>query len=524
MVVAKLMMRAAVAANKAALLGPKQQQWRGVVSSIKPQVADYDLVVIGSGPSATQCAIESAKQGKRVAIVDKKTSVGGVCVHTGTIPSKTFREAVLHLSGYRHHGFYGKSYSMKTVTIDDILYRVKRVVNSEVDVIKAQLKAARVEYIPGFARFENDHEISIVRDPETGESQEAGEITNTVSRLRADKFLIACGTRPAHNPNVPIDGKVIFDSDQILSGDIRDLPRSLIVVGAGVIGIEYASMLNVIPGHSVTVIDARPEILSFCDNEIISNLTYEMRSKGARFLLGETINRVEKTGNGVTVYLNSGKVTSADAMLYTVGRQASTDGLNLEAVNLSRNPRGLLNVNKSYQTGQPHIYAVGDCIGAPSLASTSMEQGRLAACHMWDQEEQLVTSQLENGNYPYGIYTIPEISMVGKTEQQLTKEGVNFEIGIAKYSELAKGQMSGSTAGGMLKILFDPTTLKLFGVHAIGEGATEIIHIGQVAIAMGCSVTYFRDAVFNYPTLAEAYRVAALNGLGRLSRGMDTGE
>ncbi|KAF1319885.1 Pyridine nucleotide-disulfide oxidoreductase, partial [Globisporangium splendens] len=529
-------MRAAVAANKAALLNSKQQQWRGVVSSIKPQVANYDLVVIGSGPSATQCAIESSKQGKRVAIVDKKTSVGGVCVHTGTIPSKTFREAVLHLSGYRHHGFYGKSYSMKAVTIDDILYRVKRVVNSEVDVIKAQLKAARVEYIPGFARFENEHEISIVRDPETSESQDVGEVTNTVSRLRADKFLIACGTRPAHNPNVPIDGKVIFDSDQILSGDIRDLPRSLIVVGAGVIGIEYASMLNVIPGHSVTVIDARPEfsnarcficdlqILSFCDNEIISNLTYEMRSKGARFLLGETIKRVEKTDAGVTVYLNSGKVTSADALLYTVGRQASTDGLNLEAVNLSRNPRGLLNVNKSYQTGQPNIYAVGDCIGAPSLASTSMEQGRLAACHMWDQEKQHVTSQLENGNYPYGIYTIPEISMVGKTEQQLTKEGVNFEIGIAKYSELAKGQMSGSTAGGMLKILFDPTTLKLFGVHAIGEGATEIIHIGQVAIAMGCSVTYFRDAVFNYPTLAEAYRVAALNGLGRLSRETNTGE
>ncbi|KAJ0394748.1 hypothetical protein P43SY_004050 [Pythium insidiosum] len=486
-------------------------------TDVKHHVAEYDLVVIGSGPSATQCAIESAKRGKRVAIVDKKAMVGGVCVHTGTIPSKTFREAVLHLSGYRHHGFYGKSYSMKTVTIDDILYRVKRVVESEVDVIKAQLKAARVDYIAGVARFETDHELSIVRTAE--ELTIEDETMPNVSRVRAEKVLIACGTRPAHNPLVPIDGKVIFDSDQILTGDIRELPRSLIVVGAGVIGMEYASMLNVVPGHSVTVIDGRPEILSFADAEIVSMLKYEMRSKGARFLLGENIERVEKTKRGVRVHLQSGKVTSADALLYTVGRQASTDGLNLEAVGLSRNPRGLLTVNDSYQTEKSHIYAAGDCIGAPSLASTSMEQGRLAACHMWGPDSsELVTSQLDNGNYPYGIYTIPEISMVGKTEQQLTKESVNYEVGIAKYSELAKGQMSGSTSGGMLKILFDPDTLKLHGVHAIGEGATEIIHIGQVAIAMGCSLTYFRDAVFNYPTLAEAYRVAALNGLGRLSR------
>ncbi|TMW67309.1 hypothetical protein Poli38472_012425 [Pythium oligandrum] len=497
------------------LRGVTQRRARAFATAIKPQVAQYDLVVIGSGPSATQCALESAKQGKRVAVVDKNTSVGGVCVHTGTIPSKTFREAVLHLSGYRHHGFYGKSYSMKNVTIDDILYRVKRVVDSEVDVIRAQLKAARVDLIAGFARFESEHEISIVND---GNEE-------SVSRLQADKFLIACGTRPAHNPNVPIDGKVIFDSDQILQGGIRELPRSLVVVGAGVIGMEYASMLNVVPGHKVTVIDGRSEILSFCDDETISMLKYEMRNKGARFLLGETIDRVEKTENGVKVFLKSGKVTTADALLYTVGRQASTDGLNLEAVGLERNARGLLTVNDAtYQTDKPHIYAVGDCIGAPALASTSMEQGRLAACHMWEGTTDLVTSQLENGNYPYGIYTIPEISMVGKTEQQLTKENVNYEIGIAKYSELAKGQMSGGTSGGMLKILFDPDSLKLYGVHAIGEGATEIIHIGQVAIAMGCSLAYFRDAVFNYPTLAEAYRVAALNGLGRLSKDLEIEE
>ncbi|CAI5722751.1 unnamed protein product [Hyaloperonospora brassicae] len=500
-------------------------------STRSPHAASYDLVVIGSGPSATQCALDSAKQGKRVAIVDKKTRLGGVCVHTGTIPSKTFREAVLHLSGYRHHGFYGKSYSMKTVTIEDILYRVQRVVSSEEDVVRAQLKAARVDVIPGFARFESAHEISIV--PEEGgdglrgsSAKSETDLRSDVdarSRVRADKFLVACGTRPAHNPLVPIDGKIVIDSDQILKRGMHQLPRSLIVVGAGVIGMEYASMINVVPGHSVTVVDARPDILSFCDREIISNLTYDMQSNGARFLLGETIKNVETTDKRVKVFFNSGKVLSADALLYTVGRQASTDGLNLEAVGLSRNHRGLINVNKNYQTDQPHIYAAGDCIGAPALASTSMEQGRLASCHMWDvDEEHAGTSQLENGNYPYGIYTIPEISMVGQTEQQLTKDCVNYEIGIAKYSELAKGQMMGAMAGGTLKILFDPDTLKVLGVHAIGEGATEIIHIGQVAMAMGCSLTYFRDAVFNYPTLAEAYRVAALNGLGRLSR--DVGE
>ncbi|KAG1689510.1 hypothetical protein DVH05_002179 [Phytophthora capsici] len=515
------------AATRAAPLG------RRLFSSatLKHQVAAYDLVVIGSGPSATQCALESAKQGKRVAIVDKKTRLGGVCVHTGTIPSKTFREAVLHLSGYRHHGFYGKSYSMKTVTIEDILYRVQRVVSSEEDVVRAQLKAARVDVIPGFARFENQHEISIIRDDADVKKNGAvganasGSSCNldSLSRVHADKFLIACGTRPAHNPLVPIDGKVIIDSDQILSRDMHQLPRSLIVMGAGVIGMEYASMVNVVPGHSVTVVDGRPDILSFCDREIISNLTYEMQSNGARFLLGETVKKVETTEDRVKVFFDSGKVLSADALLYTVGRQAATDGLNLEAVGLSRNHRGLINVNKNYQTDQPHIYAAGDCIGAPALASTSMEQGRLASCHMWNPDEELaVTSQLENGNYPYGIYTIPEISMVGQTEQQLTKACINYEIGVAKYSELAKGQMMGAMAGGTLKILFDPDTLKVFGVHAIGEGATEIIHIGQVAMAMDCSLTYFRDAVFNYPTLAEAYRVAALNGLGRLSR--DTGD
>ncbi|RMX63769.1 hypothetical protein DD238_006547 [Peronospora effusa] len=321
----------------------------------KPETSFYDLVVIGSGPSATQCALESAKQGKRVAIVDKKTRLGGVCVHTGTIPSKTFREAVLHLSGYRHHGFYGKSYSMKTVTIQDILYRVQRVVSSEEDVVRAQLKAARVDVIPGFARFENEHEISIVReDDDTSETSQCSNV-DALSRVTADKFLIACGTRPAHSPLVPIDGKVVIDSDQILSRDIRQLPRSLIVVGAGVIGIEYASMINVVPGHSVTVVDGRPDILSFCDHEIISNLTYEMQSNGARFLLGETVRKVETTEKRVKVFFNSGKVLSADALLYTVGRQASTDGLNLEAVGLARNHRGLINVNKNYQTDQPHM-------------------------------------------------------------------------------------------------------------------------------------------------------------------------
>jgi NAD(P) transhydrogenase len=313
---------------------------------------------------------------------------------------------------------------MKQVTIDDILYRVKRVVSSEVDVIKHQLKAARVAYIPGHARFENEHEISINKCKQDSDDH---SISSTFSRLRAKKFLIACGTRPAHSPIAPVDGRIIFDSDQILSGNIRDLPRSLIVVGAGVIGMEYASMLNVVPGHHVTVIDGRPEVLPFADEEIIGMLKYEMRNKGARFLLGETIQKIEKNTKGIKVFLISGKIITGDALLYTVGRQANTDGLNLEAVGLSRNPRGLLTVNDSYQTNQSHIYAAGDCIGAPSLASTSMEQGRLASCHMWG-EKQEATSQLDNGSYPYGIYTIPEISMVGQTEQQLTKNKISYEV------------------------------------------------------------------------------------------------
>ncbi|EQC27866.1 NAD(P) transhydrogenase [Saprolegnia diclina VS20] len=468
------------------------------------QLKEYDLVVIGSGPSAVQCAIESVKKGKTVAVIDKKAGIGGVCVHTGTIPSKTFRESVLHLSGFRHQGFYGKSYARDNITLNDILGRVNTVVSKEMDVIQAQLKAARVDLVPGLARFENENEVSVEGDD--------GQPT----RLRGKKFLVACGTRPAHSPLVPCDGKVILDSDQILNHGTTKLPKSWIVVGAGVIGMEYASMLNVLPGINVTVVDGRAEILSFCDDEIVSSLKMEMRHKGARFLLGESIKSVEHFKNGVKVEFNSGKAMFAEALLYCVGRQANTDGLNLEAVGLSKNHRGLITVNEQYQTSHPHIYAAGDCIGAPSLASTSMEQGRLAACDMWSDKDQ-TTSQLESGNYPYGIYTIPEISMVGKTEQQLTKEGANYAVGLAKFSELAKGQMSGDIEG-ILKLLFDPVSLQLLGVHAIGHGATEIIHIGQVAMAMNCKLTYFRDAVFNYPTLAEGYRVAALNGLGRLTK------
>ncbi|KAH9184861.1 hypothetical protein AeNC1_013163 [Aphanomyces euteiches] len=502
------------------------RQWRfqkAGVSSVTLKNKEYDLVVIGSGPSGLQCALESAKMGKSVAIVDKTEEIGGVCVHTGTIPSKTFREAVLHLSGYNHHGFYGKSYTSRDrITLKDILHRVNVVVASEMDVIRSQLKGASVDIIPGKARFESVNEVSV--------QSESGDPT----LLRAQKFLIACGTHPAHSPLVPIDGTVVLDSDDILNATKVDIPKSWIVVGAGVIGMEYASMLNVLPGVSVTVVDGRSDILTFCDDEIVSALKMEMREKGARFLLGETIEKVERVSKGVKVNFSSGKSVFAEALLYCVGRQANTDALNLEGVGLSKNKRGLITVNEQYQTMQPNIFAAGDCIGAPSLASTSLEQGRLAACAMWRQEEQVrlallclemlmavdctqPTSQLDSGNYPYGIYTIPEISMVGKTEQQLTKENRNYAVGIAKYSELAKGMMGGGQRGS-LKILFDPDTQKVLGVHAIGQGATEIIHIGQVAMAMNCKITYFRDAVFNYPTLAEAYRVAALNGLGRLTK------
>jgi NAD(P) transhydrogenase len=456
----------------------------------------YDLVVIGSGPAGQKAAIQAAKLRKSVAVVDRRHMLGGVCVHTGTIPSKTMREAILYLSGFRQRTFYGKSYSVKeNITVKDLAFRVQAVLRREIEVVRAQLKRNHVQVIEGTARFSDAHTVEV-------------ETPDGPLELQADHFLVACGTRPAHTPGIPFDGLRIADSDQLLG--MQDIYHNVIVVGAGVIGMEYASMLTAL-NVEVTIVDARPEILDFVDAELIEALSYHMRRNDAVFRLGETVRTVEVDARDrVVAQLESGKRVVGEGLLYTVGRRANADLLNLSAAGIEPDERGRLTVNDSFQTDAPHIYAAGDVIGFPSLASASMEQGRLASCHMFG-----LTCNAAPHLFPYGIYTIPEMSMVGRTEQQLTAEKVSYEIGIARFDELAKGQMIGDDAG-LLKLLFDPDSKRLLGVHAIGEGATELIHIGQAVLSFGGTIEYFRDTVFNYPTLAEAYKVAALDGLNKI--------
>lgn len=459
--------------------------------------SEYDLVVIGSGPAGQKGAICAAKMRKKVAIIDRERTIGGVCVHTGTIPSKMFREAVLYLSGFRQRTFYGRGYSLKDrIQMSDLIFRAQSVMSREVEVIKAQLRRNYVDTFSGDAHFVDPHTIEI------GSSE-------GTQQLRAQHILIACGTRPAHTDDIPIDAKRLFDSDQVHC--LEEIPRELIVVGAGIIGLEYASMFAAL-GVKVTLLDQRPVLLDFVDREIIESLCFQLRQLGTVFRLGEKVVSVgfDEDRSQVFAKLESGKLVRAQALLYSIGRQANSDKLNLDAVGIKPDGRGKLKVNDHYQTEVPHIYAAGDVIGFPALASTSMEQGRLASCHMFGKPSKMVSNLI-----PYGIYAIPEISMVGATEEELTKKKAPYEIGLARYSELAKGQMLGDEQG-LVKIIFEPDSLKLLGVHIIGDRAAEIVHIGQAVLAMGGTIEYFRDTIFNYPTLAEAYKVAALDGLNKL--------
>jgi len=459
--------------------------------------SQFDLVVIGSGPAGQKGAICAAKMRKRVAVIDRTQMIGGVCVHTGTIPSKSVREAIFQLTGNAVRAFYGDSYRGKNdITVQDLSFRVKAIVARETEVIRAQLKRNGVAVLQGAAQFSDPHTIDVQGDAEK-------------TTVRADHILIACGTRPARNSQIPFDDKRILDTDSLSS--MQGLPREIIVVGAGVVGLEYASFLAAL-GTEVTLIDQRPTLLDFVDREIIEALAYHLRQMGTTFRLGEKVTRVgiDPQRDRIFAELESGKKVQADALIYAVGRQANGDRLNLAAAGLEPDSRGRIKVNEHYQTDVPHIYAAGDIIGFPALASTSMEQGRLSSCHMFGAASEHITDL-----FPYGIYTIPEISMVGQNEEQLTAAKVPYEVGIAKYAELAKSMMLGDETG-MLKVLFDRNTLKLLGVHVIGQRATEIIHIGQAVLYYGGKVDYFRDTVFNYPTLAEAYKVAALDGLNKL--------
>jgi NAD(P) transhydrogenase len=457
----------------------------------------YDLIVVGSGPAGQKAAICAAKLRKKVAVVERKRTIGGVCVHTGTIPSKTFREAILYLSGLRQRTFYGRGYALKeTISMEDLVFRSDSVMAREIEVIKSQLRRNRVVVYEGNGRFLDAHTMEVTSD-------------EGYTLLRGANFVIACGTRPAHSDDIPIDGKRIFDSDQV--HELEELPRELIVVGAGIIGLEYASMFAAL-GVKVTLLDQRPILLDFVDHEIVESLCFQLRQLGTVFRLGEKVVQVgfDSERDRVFAKLESGKTVHGAALLYAVGRQANSDQLNLEAIGLAPDGRGKVIVDANYQTSVPHVYAAGDVIGFPALASTSMEQGRLASCHIFGISGTIPPNQI-----PYGVYTIPEISMVGATEEQLTRDKVPYEVGISRYAELAKGQMLGDDQG-FLKLLFDPTTLKILGVHIIGERAAEIVHIGQAVLALGGTIEYFRDTVFNYPTLAEAYKVAALDGLNKL--------
>jgi NAD(P) transhydrogenase len=458
----------------------------------------YDLVVIGSGPAGQKGAVSAAKMRKKVAIIDRKQMIGGVCVNTGTIPSKTLREAVLYLSGYRVRAFYGRDYMLKDkITMQDLNARVQAMIVREMEVIRAQLRRNQIQVFEGSARFLDAHTVEV--------SDGAGQHID----LRGEKILVACGTRPAHSQTIPLDGKRLFDADQLPW--IPEIPREAIVVGAGVIGLEYASMLAAL-GVKVTLLDQRPTLLDFVDREIIDALAFSLRRMNVVFRLGEKVVSIgfNQEKDRVEATLESGKVVHGETLLYAVGRVCNTDQLNIAAAGLKADDRGRLKVNDDYQTEVEHIYAAGDVIGFPALASTSMEQGRIASLHAFGKPAGHCPAQI-----PYGIYAIPEISTVGKNEEELTKEKVPYEVGIARYAEIAKAQMLGDE-NGMLKILFHRENLKLLGVHCIGERAAEIVHIGQAVMAFGGTIEYFRDTVFNYPTLGEAYKTAALDGFNKL--------
>ena len=463
---------------------------------------DYDLFVLGSGPAGQRAAIQAAKLGKHTAVAEHRTVIGGVCINTGTIPSKTLREAVMHLSGYRERSIYGASYTVKEkITMSDLLFRADQVIKHEIDVTRHQLQRNGVEVISAQASFRDPHTLRLAPLNGGGGGRE----------VTAENIVIAVGTETTRDSHIPFDGQRIFTSDDILS--LEKLPRTLAVMGAGVIGLEYATIFATL-GVRVTLIDQRRRLLPFVDSEIIDTLIYHMRDNRVTLRLNECVKSVAlvdcANGPRVSIVLESGKKVIAEKALYSIGRSGATGALALGNAGLSPIERGLLEVDENFQTKVPHIFAAGDVIGFPSLASTSMEQGRAAACHAFG-----VPAEATPDHFPYGIYTIPEISTVGKNEEELTEAGIPYEVGRASYKEIARGQIIGDTTG-LLKLMFHCETRKLLGVSILGEGASELVHIGQAVLAMGGTIDYFVDTVFNYPTLAECYKTAAFDGINRL--------
>jgi NAD(P) transhydrogenase len=460
----------------------------------------YDLIVIGSGPAGRRAAIQGAKLGKRVLVIERGRRVGGVSVHTGTIPSKTLRETVLNLSGWRERGFYGRNYRVKQdICAADLLKRLHMTLDHEVEILELQFSRNGVETVRGAARFIDSHRIEVVTDE--------GDIHTATGK----RFIIAVGTRPYRPGHIAFDGKVVLDSDEIL--DLPCIPRQLVVIGATVIGVEYASIFSALD-IKVTVLEPSEGLLPFVDRELADEFIHDLRDRGVNLRFGCRVKsaRAEDAGHCV-IDCEDGREVHADMVLFAAGRVGATDTLGLDACGLGADSRGRIAVDSStFQTSTPHIYAAGDVIGFPSLASTSMEQGRIAACHAFD-----TPAPPPPEFFPYGIYSVPEMSTVGMTEEEVRQRGIPYECGVARFRETSRGHIMGLSSG-FMKMIFSLKTNRLLGVHIVGEGATELIHIGQAVLNLQGTVDYFVENTFNYPTLAEAYKIAALDAWNRMPK------
>ncbi|MCB2072806.1 MAG: Si-specific NAD(P)(+) transhydrogenase [Novosphingobium sp.] len=466
-------------------------------------MASFDFVVLGSGPAGRRAAVQAAKLGKSVLVVDNRTQVGGVSVHTGTIPSKTLRETALNLSGWRERGFYGQSYRVKNdICAADLSARLGKTLEHEISVLEHQFARNGVKTMIGWGRFLDSHRITV--SCSTGD-REAEEV------VEAEKVLISVGTHPYRPKGIPFNGHNVLDSDDFIV--TPNVPRSLTVIGAGVIGLEYATIFSALD-VPVTLIEPRDSFLDFMDREIVEHLTYLMRERGMALKLGGEVSKVRFAADGSPVcVLKDGRQVGSEVLLFTAGRMGATGKLNLDACGLTPDSRGRLAVDPvTFQTEVPHIYAAGDVIGFPSLASTSMEQGRTAACHAFGEQ-----GPAPDQCFPLGIYAVPELSSVGLTEEEVRAKGIAYDCGIARFKETSRGHIMGISSG-MLKMIVEIGTRRVLGVHIIGEGATELIHIGQAVINLGGTVDYFIDNSFNFPTLAEAYKVAALDAWNRLRK------
>jgi NAD(P) transhydrogenase len=458
----------------------------------------YDLVVVGSGPAGRRGAIQAAKLGKKVLVIEQGKRVGGVSVHTGTIPSKTLRETALNLSGWRERGFYGKAYRVKQeISAEDLRRRLLITLDHEVEVLEHQFARNRVQHLRGKASFVDASTLEIVKDD--------GE----VMRVTASSILLAVGTKPFRPDYIPFDNKTVLDSDELL--EIEELPRSMVVIGAGVIGIEYATIFSALD-TAVTLIDPKSTMLDFIDKEIVEDFTYQLRDRNMKIMLGTKAEKVTKLDDGkVELILDNGRRLVTDMVLFAAGRMGATDALNLKAAGLEADSRGRLKVNpETFETSVPGIYAAGDVVGFPSLASTSMEQGRIAA-----RVAVGAVAKEPPKYFPYGIYAVPEISTCGLTEEEMKERGIAYECGIARFRETSRGHIMGLDTG-LLKLIFSLKTRRLLGVHIVGEGATELVHIGQAVLNLKGTVEYFVENTFNYPTLAEAYKIAGLDAWNRM--------